>query len=422
MMRRILYTAATCGAALLASAALAGCGGGSSATSSGSSTTGGGSIGMGTVADSSCNMASGAPVALAIGARSNNPAPSLTTAATSLLASAVKAHKQVSVVRLDGAPSVVFDQAFTPTGANTQSQQGDYTTYVNNLNAILAGTNNPDTDIRAQVPQANVLEALAVAADDLQSAGGGNLIMLDSGLQTTAPLDFTTGLLSDDPQTIASYLKHANELPDLKGLRVQFSGLGWTAPPQQDLSIADRYKVTQIWQAIAYEAGASCVEIDTTAPAHQSALPGLPQVSVVKPPRPAEVPRSCSVTNLNDANNVGFEFNSTTFRDPSGARVTLQKLANVMLSTGESATLTGATSSEGTDQYNQQLSLERADAVQNLLVQLGVPASRISTFGDGSHLPGRLNDRGPNGQLLIGPAIQNRKVVAKLSGAGCPAT
>jgi outer membrane protein OmpA-like peptidoglycan-associated protein len=367
-------------------------------------------------------MTPGAAVALAIGARSNNPAPSLTAAATSLLNGAIKAHAQVSVVRIDGAPKVVFNQAFTPTGANSQSQQEDYTAYVNNLNLILAGTKNPNTDIRAQVPQANVLEALAVAADELESAGGGNLIMLDSGLQTTAPLDFTTGLLADDPQTVASYLKGAGELPSLKGLRVQFSGLGWTASPQPSLSIADRNKVAQIWEQIAYEAGADCVEIDPSAPTSQSAVPGLPPVSVVTPPKPVEVPRSCSVTDLNDANNVGFDFNSTTFRDPAGARATLRKLANVMLSTGESVTLTGATSSEGTDQYNQQLSLERAGAVKTVLIQLGVPASRISAFGDGSHLPGRLNDKGPNGQLLIGPAIQNRKVVAKLTGSACPAT
>ena len=93
-----------------------------------------------------------------------------------------------------------------------------------------------------------------------------------------------------------------------------------------------------------------------------------------------------------------------------------------MRSTGESVTLTGATSSEGSNQFNQQLSLQRASAVKTVLVQLGVPSGRITTIGDGSHLPGRLNDRGPNGQLLIGPAIQNRKVVAKLSGANCSAT
>jgi OmpA-OmpF porin, OOP family len=418
-MKRTLGAAAACGAALLASAALAGCGGGSPASSGGQAANGGG--GIGTLVGSTCSMTPGAPVALAIGARSNSPAPSLTASATSLLTSAIKANKQVSVVRLDGAPQAVFNQAFTPTGANSQSRESNYNTYVNNLNEILAGTKNPQTDIRAQVPQANVLEALAVAADELQSVGGGNLIMLDSGLQTTAPLNFTAGLLADDPQTIASYLKNAHELPDLNGLRVEFSGLGWTAPPQATLSIADREKVAQIWQDIAYQAGASCVEINLAAPTSPSALPGLPPVSVVSLPKPAEVPRSCSVTDLNDANNVGFDFDSTNFRDPSGARATIQKLANVMLSTGESVTLTGATSSEGSDEYNQRLSLERADAVRTVLIQLGVSAGRITTFGDGSHLPGRLNDRGPNGQLLIGPAIQNRKVVAKLTGGGCPA-
>jgi outer membrane protein OmpA-like peptidoglycan-associated protein len=90
-----------------------------------------------------------------------------------------------------------------------------------------------------------------------------------------------------------------------------------------------------------------------------------------------------------------------------------------MLQTGESVTLTGSTSSEGSDQYNRSLSLRRARAVQAMLVQLGVPPGRVTAFGDGSHLPGRLNDRGPNGQLLIGPAIQDRKVVAKLTGARC---
>jgi len=419
-MNIIHRTAAVCGAALLAGTVLAGCGGGSSP--GGASQVSAGATGTGSVADSSCPMTPGAPVALAIGARSNNPKPSLPASATDLLNSAITAKKPIIVVRIDGAPQAVFNQAYTPSGANTQSQQQSYNDYLSNLNDILAGTSNPQTDIRAQVPQANVLEALAVAADNLEAAGGGNLIMVDSGLQTTDPLNFTTGLLADDPQTIVSYLKSAGELPDLKGLRVQFSGLGWTAAPQQSLDLPDRNNVTGIWQDIALAAGASCVEIDTTTPSNRTSLSGLPPVSVVTPPAQGEAPTSCSTTDLNDSNNVGFEFDSTTFRDPSGAQATLQKLANVIISTSESVTLTGATSSEGSDAYNMQLSLERAEAVKNLLVQMGVPARRITTVGDGSHLPGRLNDRGPNGQLLIGPAIQNRKVVAKLSGAACPSS
>lgn len=412
-MNQILGRTAAVGAALLASTLLAGCNGGSPASG------GGGSAGSGVSPNATC-MTPGAPIALAIGARSNSPAPNLSSLDDNLLTSAAKANRQITVVRLDGAPQSVFNQAYTPSGANPGAQKQSYDNYVNTLNAVLAGTSNSATDIRAQVAQANDIRAIDVAASDLREAGGGNLIMLDSGLQTIAPLDFRTGLLADDPQTIASYLKGADELPQLKGIHVEFSGLGWTASPQASLGIASKNKLVQIWTAIADAAGASCVAIDPAQPNSHSAPSGLPPVSLVLPPKPQPVHvKSCSTTNLDDKNNVGFEFDSIEFRDPSGARATLQKLADVITSTGESVSLTGATSSEGTDAYNRRLSLERAQAVQAMLTRLGVPANRITTAGDGSHLPGRLNDRGPNGQLLIGPAIQNRKVVAKLSGTGC---
>jgi outer membrane protein OmpA-like peptidoglycan-associated protein len=407
-MKQILGRTAAAGAALLAGTVLGGCGGGQPAASGG-----------GDFPNANC-MTSGAPVALAIGARSNSPAPNLSSLDNSLLTSAAKAQQQITVVRLDGSPQPVFNQAYIPRGANPGAQKKSYNDYISNLNQVLAGTSNPETDIRAEAAQANDIQALDVAASDLQHAGGGNLLMLDSGLQTMAPLDFTTGLLGDDPETIASYLKGANELPHLKGIHVEFSGLGWTASPQASLGGAYQNKMVQIWTAIADAAGAKCVAVDPAVPNSPSALSGLPPVSVVSMPKPADPPGRCSTTDLDDANNVGFDYDSTKFRDPSGARVTLQKLASVITSTGESVTLTGATSSEGTDAYNKTLSLERAQAVQATLTQLEVPASRITTTGDGSHLPGRLNDRGPNGQLLIGPAIQNRKVVAKLSGSSCP--
>jgi outer membrane protein OmpA-like peptidoglycan-associated protein len=390
--------------ATLAAAILAGCGGSGGATSS--------------AAELPPCLALKKPVALAIGARSNSPMPVLSAAVTSVVNNAINAEQQVTVVRLDGNPHVVFSQAFNPQGANSESRKTDYNQYVSNLNQILQGTQQPGTDIRAQTPQADVLGALGIAASEVPP--GGNVVLMDSGLQTTAPLDFASGLLNDDPQTIADYLKHAGELPNLKGRRIYFVSLGWTAAPQPALGVRYRDKIQQIWADIARDAQASCVGFDNSADT-QNAVPGRPRVTVVTPPPPQQPPAACGVIDLGDANHVGFDFDSTTFRDPAGARATLQKLANVMLRTGESVKLTGSTSSEGSNGYNLWLSRRRAEAVKAMLVQLNVPASRITTFGDGSHLPGRLNDRGPHGQLLIGPAIQDRKVVARLTGAGCHA-
>jgi outer membrane protein OmpA-like peptidoglycan-associated protein len=415
-MNQNLRVTACCAVLLASAAILAGCSTGSPSNNSGGggvSIGGGGGSSTGTTA--SC-LAPGAPVAVGIGARSNSPQPVLTDAVKTAMNNAVNARLAVTIIRIDGNPAIVYSQAFSPTGANTQSVKAEYNAYVTGLNQVLSGTAQQSTDIRAQVSQVNVLQALAIAAGEV--GPGGNVIVMDSGLQTTSPLNFTTGLLGDDPKTITSFLQNAHELPDLTGRHVEFVGLGWTASPQQELSIADRSKVGDIWYDIATAAGASCVVIDQT-PDTNAALSGRPLVSVVVPPPPPQPPVKCSVTNLDDANNVGFEFASTAFRDPSGATATLRQLAAVIMRSGESVTLTGATSSEGSDSYNTQLSLERAKRVASALIALGVPASRISTFGDGAHLPGRLNDRAPNGQLLIGPAIQNRKVVAKLSGNGC---
>lgn len=400
-MIQILRMTAAGTAVLLAGAGLAGCGSGGSTTTSVFAT---------------C-LTPKEPVALAIGARSNSPEPSLSADVTATMNSALGAHQTITIVRLDGSPQVVFSQAFKPQGANSQTAKADMNTYVSNLNQILEGTQQTATDVRAQAPQTDVLDALAVAASEVPQ--GGNVIVMDSGLQTTAPLNFTTGLLNDDPRTIADYLKSAGELPDLRGRHVYFSGLGWTASPQPPLNVNNRNKVVAIWTQLAMAAGASCVYAAPNADTEE-AVPGRPPVAIVTPPPPAQPPGACSTTDLGDADNVGFDFDSATYRDRGGAHATLQKLANVMLRTGESLTLTGATSSEGSDQYNLQLSLERANAVKFTLVGMGAGGSRITTYGDGSHLPGRLNDRGPNGQLLIGPAIQNRKVVAKLTGAGCP--
>jgi outer membrane protein OmpA-like peptidoglycan-associated protein len=76
--------------------------------------------------------------------------------------------------------------------------------------------------------------------------------------------------------------------------------------------------------------------------------------------------------------------------------------------------LIGSTSSEGGDALNNPLSLARAKAVKSVLVSMGIPGSRITTTGDGSHWPGRVNDIGPGGVLLPGPAEQDREVIVQL--------
>ena len=62
-------------------------------------------------------------------------------------------------------------------------------------------------------------------------------------------------------------------------------------------------------------------------------------------------------------------------------------------------TITGHTDSAGDDVYNLELSLERASAVRDALVELGVEAERLRTVGAGSTSPVASNDTEDGRQL-----------------------
>jgi outer membrane protein OmpA-like peptidoglycan-associated protein len=68
------------------------------------------------------------------------------------------------------------------------------------------------------------------------------------------------------------------------------------------------------------------------------------------------------------------------------------------LSQNPTATVTviGHTDSTGSDAVNDPLSLNRANSVRNYLADRGVPASRITTQGRGSHEPIATNDTAEN--------------------------
>ena len=131
------------------------------------------------------------------------------------------------------------------------------------------------------------------------------------------------------------------------------------------------------------------------------------------PPTPS-LAGNCGTIVLSDAGSVGFIVDTANFRDPAAAQTTLQQLAATLKKGSEHIRLIGSTSSEGGDVINNPLSRQRADAVKSALVSLGIPASRITAVGDGSHWPGRVNDIGPGGVLLPAQAEQDREVIVQL--------
>ncbi|MEX2123640.1 MAG: OmpA family protein [Woeseia sp.] len=88
----------------------------------------------------------------------------------------------------------------------------------------------------------------------------------------------------------------------------------------------------------------------------------------------------------------------------AGAEVSMDRLAEFMSENPERRLLVeGHTDSRGTDEFNEELSAKRADAVTEALVERGIPSERLRSVGLGESYPRASNDT-PAGMQ------QNRRV------------
>ena len=101
---------------------------------------------------------------------------------------------------------------------------------------------------------------------------------------------------------------------------------------------------------------------------------------------------------------IGFEFDSSVLKTESYS--TLDKLAKELRDSNGSVKLDGYASAEGTEEYNNNLSKDRANAVKQYLVNAGVAASSITANGYGEANPIASNSTEEG-------RVQNRRVEIK---------
>jgi outer membrane protein OmpA-like peptidoglycan-associated protein len=111
------------------------------------------------------------------------------------------------------------------------------------------------------------------------------------------------------------------------------------------------------------------------------------------------------IVNISD---VLFDFNKYTLKP--GAREKMAKVSGILLAyPGLKIQLEGHTDSVGSDEYNQKLSEERAEAVRAYLVSQGVPGETVKAVGFGKSRPVADNSTAEGRQ-------QNRRVEMVVSG------
>jgi outer membrane protein OmpA-like peptidoglycan-associated protein len=308
----------------------------------------------------------------------------------------------VTFVTVDGDPVIGCVMTYDSSAENGPARK-------QNRQAFLAGVHQEVRQLHARRAQADPLAALTQAS---AAAGpGGTVVLMDSGLQTVAPLDFAReDLLDADPATVVAQLRADGELPHLGGQSVILDGIGYTASPQARLDEDQRDHLIVLWRQIVHAGGAAHVQ-DINTPDTSAADQKLPPVSLVRVPPPNDVALGCNQrTDLSNDGAVGFLPGQTAFRDPASARPVLLRIAQwLRRNPSARAELTGSIAHYGAGGPGG-LSAARAQRIKLALISLGAGHGQVTATGIGwGPFPTRASPPDPASDEL------NRRVVVELT-------
>lgn len=314
----------------------------------------------------------------------------------------------VTVVVNDGDPSAVVDYTVNAQTVANQSEarlEQQVTKAVEETTSALAGA-------RANDPEVDTLEAIRQAARGLTSEDGDKcMYILDSGLSTAGDLNVLAGNLHrlDDIEPIVERLQEDHALPDLSGVQVVWIGLGDVAGEQADLTSRNRDTLQRLWEAVLNASGAEVTFKNLPIAEEADIDESLPEVT------PVEIVQDDDDFDPLAVNQVKPLFNGdeATFVDRDEAVAELAPVVDYLLEHPDyTVILAGTTATAGTNEHCKKLSLDRAEAVRQLMVGMGAPENQIvRVVGLGYEHEFHINDLNADGSLNEDNAPENRAVL-----------
>ena len=355
-------------------------------------------------------------VAVLIGNHANSKRPNVRSSTVeSVIYDAIYSFGYVSVISVDGSPSVVTADSYD---IDEQYKHASDSLYQSDAAAKTDALVDGIATVAANDSEVDTLEALYLAVQSLNDVPAGTpktILVLDTGLSTAGLLNFGNNLLGTDAAVIADELEARRAIPDLAGITVRWPQIGNVALPQQKLSHEQIRQLAEIWEAIVTRGGGTFV-YDNISPVEEDLGAGLPSVTPIA--LPAETPIVFSAAHADELNfdapvfltddQVRFVEDSSEYLDPRAATAVLSVVADHMDAHPDlSLLLIGSTAGDDDTASARRLSARRAEAVRGTLVTLGIAEQRIKTLGLGSADPWHIPGVGYDGPL----AAQNRKVV-----------
>ena len=370
-------------------------------------------------------------VGIVVGNHANAPKISVSSASVkNYLYDACYSSGSVVFVNVDGNPQVIF-QADIPepevAGLSKSKLEEIANDYLSQLQVALK-------EVEPTVEEVDTLKAIRKAAQVLQgnkTDTDKKLLILDSGLSTTGYLDYRNGLLYADYADVVAMLESEAAIPDMSGIEVIWCYCGEVVSPQQELTEKEKENLKKIWKEVLMAGGAESVEFANDVPTNEIET-DLPVVSTVEV---GDITVNLDVEETINSNvdvefggdnskyenivdtvvldeaSVRFIGDTDMFVDSYAAETIIGEVAEKLKNNPNIKVYIVGTTATGGEEFCNQLSIDRANAVANVLISKGISAERIITIGLGYHDPWHIDDLDENGVQIEELACQNRKVL-----------
>ena len=322
---------------------------------------------------------------------------------------AAYSYGDCSIVVVDGNPYVAASYNITKPEANIDNAKRRQIAKQNSEQIIADGSNT-----YAKTSEIDTLSAIVASSALLKSSSAEvkEMLVYDSGFSTTGLLDFSSENLIDvEPSFIVERLSELHALPELTGIKVIWTGLGEVCDEQDELSFTYKYKLKNIWKEVIVTAGGEVefIDVPLSATPKGEELPSCKTIPIIQDS--LELSGDIAKPIKFGEDTIKFLGDQAVYVNAADAKKALEPIATFLK---ENATkrilIVGTTASAGKDASCLSLSLNRANACRNTLVEMGVNESQIETLGLGRKKCFlRVNDL-ENGRLIEALASQNRAV------------
>lgn len=280
-----------------------------------------------------------------------------------------------SLVITDGNPQVIGPVRFDEEKANSVQQEKTDKKKSAEVAEMLksAAASTPETDLISALSLAARLAASGTAEDK-------QIVIRHSGVNTADSLPMQElDLVSSDITDLIDQLDAEALIPDLQGMKIHFFGLGDVAGSQQALSKKQVKWLQSFWQSFFERSGAEVTF-------HADIVSGnaLTNGHSVTPVTPAERVNFVKFS----SKKVEFKPDSDDFLDEETARSAIAEVAAQMKEGSAHYIIAGSTAKvdNPTQDGPARLSLLRAQAVRQVLVDAGVDAERLTCVGLGNEV------------------------------------